>query len=88
MSKNAGFQICDFFLQFADSSLQIGQTIQGGVGFEPLAIFHSGITGVEASGWHVVGDAALGGDDSAVADGEMARGADLSGENAAIANFC
>ena len=78
----------DLFLEFADSSLQIGQAIQGGVGFEPLAIFYRRIAGVQAGGRHVVGDAAFGGDDSAVANGEVASGANLPGENATIANFC
>lgn len=76
-----------FSLEFADALLKLRQAVEGGDGFEPLAIVNGGISRKHRAGRDVAGDAAFCGDDGAVPDGEMAGGPDLSGEDAAIADF-
>ena len=68
--------------------MELGQAVEGGDGFEPLAIVDGGIAGIHGVGRDVAGDAAFGGDDAAVANREMAGSADLAGENAAVTDFC
>lgn len=77
----------DFGFQFADALLQFRETIEGRDGLEPLAIVHRGITGEHGARGDVIGNAAFGGYDRAVANSEMASRADLAGKDAAIANF-
>src|SRR5947207_13429466 len=74
------------FRQIADVAWQVRQPIPGRLRFEPLAIFDGRISGIESRGGNVVWDAALCGNDSAVADGEMASGANLSGQDAGVAD--
>src|SRR5580658_2072134 len=81
-------QALKFGFQFADSFLEFGQAIESSHSLQPLAIVDGRIAGKHGARRDVVGDAAFGGDDGAVADGEMAGGADLAGENAAVANLC
>ena len=76
----------ELFLQFTHFALQIRQAIQGGLRFEPLAVFDSRISGIEPGGRNVIWDAAFCGNDSAVADGEVAGGADLAGKDTAVAD--
>ena len=77
----------EFGFQFADAFLKFWQAIEGSDSFEPLAIVDGGIAGVHRVWRNIVGDAAFGGDDGAVADGEMTGSAYLAGENAAVADF-
>src|SRR5579862_7538971 len=63
-----------FGFQFAYAFLQFGQAIERRNGLEPLAIVDSGITGKHRTRRNIVGNATLGGNDGAVADGEMAGG--------------
>lgn len=76
-----------FRFQFADSLLKFRQTVEGGDGFEPLAIVDGRVSGIHGTWWNIVGDAAFCGNDGTIADGEVTRSADLSGENAAIADL-
>ena len=50
-------------------------------------MFDAGRAGVVGVAREVVGDATLRGDESAVADGDMSTGADLSCEDAVAADF-
>lgn len=77
----------DFGFEFADAPLQFREAVESRDGFEPLPVLHGRIARVHRMSWDVVGDAAFRGDYAAVAHGEMARGADLAGEDAAIAYF-
>lgn len=78
----------EFGFQFADAFLELGQAVEGCDGFEPLAIVNCGIAGIHGVRRDVVGDAAFGRDDAAVANREMAGSAHLPGENAAVADLC
>lgn len=75
-----GGEVAELFLEF-------GQMIEDCDGLEPIFIFDGWVAGVEGSSGNVTGDAALGGDDGAVTDGEMAGDANLASEDAIFADL-
>jgi hypothetical protein len=58
----------EFLFEVGDPLLQIGETVESGHHAEPLAVFDGRITGIKSALRDIVGDAALRGDDGAVAD--------------------
>lgn len=80
-------QAFQFGFQLANALLEFRQTIKGSDSLEPLTIVDGGIAGVHRTWRDVVGNTALGGNDAAIADGEMSGRADLAGENAAVADL-
>src|SRR5215475_11349501 len=85
---SAGSQFFESILQFADFALQFGQTVEDGLCFEPLAIFHCGVARVERGRRDVIGDSAFCRDHGTVADREVPGRSDLAGENAPVTYFC
>jgi hypothetical protein len=83
----AASEAFEFGFEFANALLKFGQTIEYSDCFEPLTIVDCWISGIHRARRNVVGDAALCGDDRAIADAEMAGSANLSGENAAVADL-
>lgn len=75
-----------FLFEVGDALLEFGEAVERSHHAEPLAIFDGGIAGIERTFGDIVGDAALRGDDRAVAHCEMAGGADLAREDAVIAD--
>src|SRR5262245_19056807 len=80
----AGFKLFHLLLEFAYFPLQLRPAVEYGLGFEPLAVFHGRIAGVQRGGRNVVGDPAFRSDDRAVTDGEVAGGAPLAGKDRSL----
>jgi hypothetical protein len=80
-------QSFDFRFQFAYAFLELRKAIEGRGVFQPEAIIDRRRAGTDGVGGNVTRKATLCGDNDAVADGEVAGGSRLTGENAVIADF-